>query len=319
MTSIVCLTPNPAVDITYRLETLVPAGENRIREVDEMPGGKGLNTARILAALGHEVTVVGPLGGPVGAQIEALLQQGSTAPGALTSAFTRIGESTRRTVVLTGTGTGYDATGLYEPGPHLAPQEAARLREDVLAHARDARVVTTGGSLPGGLDGAWLAQLIRDLRERGAAVIADTSGAGLLEAAAAGADVLKPNREEAMAATGEPTPLTAAQALLARGAGAVLCSLGADGMMLVTAEQELHAEVPRVHGHPTGAGDAVVAALAIALLERGEQPIARALSDSLARIAATGTAVLDHAVAGRITPSRVDELAPQVRLSPWTD
>jgi hypothetical protein len=44
-----------------------------VREVTERPGGKGLNVARVLAALGHETVVTGFAGGRVGDRVRELL------------------------------------------------------------------------------------------------------------------------------------------------------------------------------------------------------------------------------------------------------
>lgn len=56
---ILTVTLNTALDITYRVRSLRPHASHRVSEVTERPGGKGLNVARVLAALGHEVTVTG--------------------------------------------------------------------------------------------------------------------------------------------------------------------------------------------------------------------------------------------------------------------
>lgn len=64
---ILTVTLNTALDITYRVPALRPHASHRVTEVTERPGGKGLNVARVLAALGHEVTVTGFAGGTTGA------------------------------------------------------------------------------------------------------------------------------------------------------------------------------------------------------------------------------------------------------------
>lgn len=63
---ILTVTLNTAVDITYRVRALRPHSSHRVSEVTERPGGKGLNVARVLAALGHRVTVTGFSGGVTG-------------------------------------------------------------------------------------------------------------------------------------------------------------------------------------------------------------------------------------------------------------
>ena len=55
---VVCL--NPALDITHHVAAVDWAGVNRPGAVHDRPGGKGLNVARTLHALGADVLVTGP-------------------------------------------------------------------------------------------------------------------------------------------------------------------------------------------------------------------------------------------------------------------
>lgn len=70
---ILTVTLNAALDITYRTPALVPHTTHRVSEVVERPGGKGLNVARVLAALGHETVVTGFAGGRTGDVLRELL------------------------------------------------------------------------------------------------------------------------------------------------------------------------------------------------------------------------------------------------------
>ena len=58
---IVTLTMNPSVDRTAQLPApLAVGGVNRIATVDDSPGGKGVNVARVVAAGGVEARAVFP-------------------------------------------------------------------------------------------------------------------------------------------------------------------------------------------------------------------------------------------------------------------
>jgi tagatose 6-phosphate kinase len=96
---IVTVTLNPALDLTYAVDELRPHAVHRVRAVHERPGGKGLNVARVLHALGEPVLATGLLGGSVGASVRALVD----AIG-LPSAFVPIAGSTRRTVTIADRG-----------------------------------------------------------------------------------------------------------------------------------------------------------------------------------------------------------------------
>jgi ribokinase len=81
-------------------------------------------------------------------------------------------------------------------------------------------------------------------------------------------DIFCPNEGETELLTGMPVGTTeeataAARALLARGAGTVILTLGERGCLLVTGDEATHAPAPRVQAVDTvGAGDAFVGSLA---------------------------------------------------------
>src|SRR5699024_3500831 len=120
------------------------------------------------------------------------------------------------------------ATSINQTGLAVTQAELRALRESLpsLLSSSDPRIeaVTLNGSLPQGLTGSDLAQLIRAAFDQDRPVLVDTSGPALLTAARAGATVLKPNAAEAMDATGTDTPLEAAAALIGAGARIVVCS-----------------------------------------------------------------------------------------------
>lgn len=87
-------------------------------------------------------------------------------------------------------------------------------------------------------------------------------------------DIVTPNETEAEALTGHPVTgpddaVRAADALLARGPGAVIVTLGAQGVLYRSATQTIHqpAFTPGPVVETTGAGDAFNGALATALAE----------------------------------------------------
>jgi D-beta-D-heptose 7-phosphate kinase / D-beta-D-heptose 1-phosphate adenosyltransferase len=149
------------------------------------------------------------------------------------------------------------------------------IREDLLRLARELvtshPVVVISDYAKGVLTEGMALEIIREARAAGAYVIVDPTGGDPIRYR--GADLLKPNRRELAHITGMPVAteaevVAAARALIERcGFGAVLASLGADGMMLVGADGTVHvqrAQVREVYD-VSGAGDTVVATLAVAL------------------------------------------------------
>jgi 1-phosphofructokinase family hexose kinase len=194
---IVTVTLNPALDLTYRVDALVPHRTHRVGAVAERAGGKGVNVARVLHLLGSPVLATGLLGGAVGAQVGSLLA--SDGPAA---AFLPIAGETRRTVAVAD---GRDATGFWEPGPVVTDTEWAAFAGHFRSLLGDAEVVVFSGSLPPGVPPDAYAVLIRLAARAGARTILDASGDALRQGLAAGPDLVKPNAMELAALLGGVT------------------------------------------------------------------------------------------------------------------
>ncbi|PNE35982.1 MULTISPECIES: 1-phosphofructokinase family hexose kinase [Streptomyces] len=299
---ILTVTLNAALDITYRVPRLHPHTTHRVTEVAERPGGKGLNVARVLAALGHRTVATGFAGGGTGEALRALLAQES----AVTDALVPVGGATRRTVAVVDAGTG-DTTQLNEPGPTVSPTEWAAFLGTYRELLGEARAVALCGSLPPGVPVDVYARLTRAAHAAGVPVLLDTSGEPLRRGLAARPDLAKPNADELAALTGSTEPLRAARDARRRGAHAVAASLGPDGMLAVTADGAWQATPPRrFAGNPTGAGDSAVAGLLSGLVEELPWP------DRLCRAVALSAATVRAPAAGEFDATTYQELLPHV-------
>ncbi|WP_037313384.1 1-phosphofructokinase family hexose kinase [Amycolatopsis orientalis] len=269
---IVTVTPNAALDVTYTVDGLRAGDVHRVSDVRSRAGGKGVNVARVLHALGADVRAILTAGGATGTAVVDDL----TAVGVAADVVPIGGETRRTTTVLAADGS---VTLLNEPGPWLADEEWQALASAV--RARNADVLVCSGSLPPGA-GSYAA-LLGTSRS-----ILDTSGDALLAGLAGRPSVVKPNADELREVTGLRDPVAAAVELRKAGAGAVVVSLGAEGLLAVTGSGTWHAAPSTVlTGNTTGAGDAVVAALALGLSRADSWP------DILRRaVALSGAAVL---------------------------
>jgi tagatose 6-phosphate kinase len=268
---IATVTLNAALDITYRLPAVDWHGVNRVASVTARAGGKGINVARVLHALGEDAVACCLLGGATGEAVRADLD--------LESVIVPIAGETRRTITVVDDD---GATGFWEPGPAISGDEWAAFLAAFDALAADAIVLS--GSLPRGVPADAYAQLIERAR---APVILDADGEALRLGAAAGPAIVKPNRAELERFGGD------AGALLAAGAGAVVVTLGDEGLVAFTSSGRFEATPPEVvSGNPTGAGDAVAAALARGLVAGVPWP------ELLPDAAALGAAAVAAPVAG---------------------
>ncbi|WP_344520861.1 hexose kinase, partial [Streptomyces rectiviolaceus] len=202
---ILTVTLNAALDITYRVPTLTPHASHRVTEVIERPGGKGLNVARVLAALGHDVTVTGFAGGDTGRVLHDRLAREPR----VTDALAPVEGATRRTLAIVDAASG-DTTQLNEPGPTVTPAEWSAFREsyeDLLRRGMSA--VALCGSLPPGVPVGAYATLVRAARAAKVPVLLDTSGEALRRGVAARPDIVKPNADELAELTGAHEPAQA--------------------------------------------------------------------------------------------------------------
>ncbi|MFC8245315.1 1-phosphofructokinase family hexose kinase [Streptomyces chartreusis] len=302
---ILTVTLNTALDITYRVRALRPHASHRVSEVTERPGGKGLNVARVLAALGHEVTVTGFTGGATGRVVQERL---TGVPGVV-DALLPVSGSTRRTVAVVDERTG-DTTQLNEPGPTVTPAEWSAFQEaydDLLASAS---VVALCGSLPPGVPVGAYAGLVRSAKAAEVPVLLDTGGEALRRGVAARPDIIKPNADELAELTGSHEPLRATQDARRRGARTVVASLGESGLLALTPEGRWQATPPtRLHGNPTGAGDATVAGLLSGLVERLPWP------DRLTRATALSAATVVSPTAGEFDRATYEEFLNRVAVT----
>jgi tagatose 6-phosphate kinase len=303
---ILCVCLNPAMDVTYAVDELVDGETHRAEVIGRRAGGKALNVARVLRQLGEPVLATGLAGGADG---EALLAD--LAGAGVAAEFAAIAGQSRRTTTVYD---GRRATGFYEAGPEVSDAEWRSFRSLCTRLLAGAAVVVVSGSQPPGVPVDAYAQLTRLAAAAGATVVLDAAGPALRAALAARPDLVKPNRRELAELLGAGPDglddlLAAGRALVEAGAGSVLVSLGAGGLVALTPDGCFRAKVPTpVAGNPTGAGDALAAAVARSLRRGDDWPTC--LAEAVAVAAASVT--VDHAGATDLTVAA--ELLPTVEV-----
>ena len=302
--------------MTWHVDALTPGATHRVPTGATRAGGKGLNVARVLHTQGHDVLALTTVGGSNGTEFEAEL----TASG-IPHRLIPVNAPTRRTLAIVDDTQG-ETTIVNEYGAALAPAETTMLAATAGRLGRTARAVAISGSLPPGFGPEQLGALVGELVGEGIPVVVDTSGAGLLAAARAGAHALKPNHEELEAATGHVDPVVGARSLIALGAQLVVVSLGRNGLVVVDRTHvPLHAQLPRaLHGNMTGAGDAAVAAITAALatgtsLDDDTDDATRMRADLARRATAWSASAVLMPHAGELSPDHT-ALEAEVAVSP---
>lgn len=297
---IVTITPNPALDVTYHVPSLTPGSEHRVHHMYVRPGGKGINTAKVLSQLGQQTIATGFLGGGNGETMIRLLDEDH-----VPHSFVQAASSTRRTVSIIDPING--ATLFNEPGEERTEREWDELIE-LLNGMQTPDLFTVNGSFPPNTSEATVRRLYRGLLATGAIVLVDTSHEPLRWAIEEGVHAVKPNQHElAELVSSDTEDVRTSLARLLEHVQFVVASRGADGMIAQVRGGDA-VEVPAakfVVGNPTGAGDSVVASLARSIvrdgLEAAHQPdvlrtwVADAIALSAATVAAPVAGEFDEA------------------------
>ncbi|HEX3510884.1 MAG TPA: hexose kinase [Solirubrobacteraceae bacterium] len=188
---IITVTLNAAIDKSLSVPNFRLGRRHRTVEQRTMAGGKGVNIARTLKALGQPVIATGFAGGTTGTHIVEQLTEES-----ILNDFVRIREESRTNTSVLDPTTG-EQTEINERGPLVSEREVELFRDKLIYLARGAAIVVFAGSLPRGVEPELYASLIHDLERSDVLTVADTDGEPLRLAVRAEPDLVSPNVPEA--------------------------------------------------------------------------------------------------------------------------
>lgn len=285
---IVTCTPNPSIDRTIEIETLLRGEVQRATAVRVQAGGKGINVARALHINGHDAHAVAPLGGDEGELFAALVAASGVS-------FTPVPLDASIRVNVTIAEADGTTTKINDLGPVLDTDARQRLLDTTLGTVGEGvRWVAGCGSLPPGAGDDFYAALVARAREAGVRVAVDTSGPALLAVVDAGPDLIKPNHHELAELVDSELKtfadvVDAAREVVGRGVTSVLVSLGSDGALLVTADDVRYGTTDPVEVRSTvGAGDSMLAGF-LAGGGQGPDALATGLTWAAAAVSLPGT------------------------------
>ncbi len=187
---ILTVTPNAAIDHTVYVENLEAGGLHRNSREHSQAGGKGVNVARILHAMGMPVRACVVVGGNAG---RTILRDLETA-GIETIPVFAEGES--RTCLEIVEASGGRTTQLHGAGVAATAETARRLLQTLRAQLPEVDLVSVCGSLPPGLPPDCVARAVQGVREARGWIAVDTSGEPLAHAWKQNPDLVRVNREE---------------------------------------------------------------------------------------------------------------------------
>jgi 1-phosphofructokinase family hexose kinase len=287
-------------------ESLHKGSVNRALNATVGIGGKGPNTARMIAQLGGDPLLLGFAGGANGRLLERMLNAEGIA-------FRHVDVSgeTRFCQTLIEAGKP-EVTELVEEMPPLTSAEW----EDMTAmlHAVDlSGMVTVSGKLGTGMPVDGYAQIVDLVGSQGGRVILDAPGEALLRSLEYRPFLVKINAVELLQTMGETDAWLAGHALVENGAQSVLITRGRYSAFYLDQDSALEIIPPKIDAiNPVGSGDAVTAGMAVALNRDPD------INDAIVNGMACGAANALNLVSGLVQPADVERLRLDVRMHPWT-
>lgn len=307
---ITTVTLNTTVDKTCFLGCFEIGRVNRVPVMHTLPGGKGINAARVAHQLGCPVLVTGFSAGFNGSYIEAeLSRQG------ILHDFIRVQGESRVSLNIIDRYNG-TTTEILEQGPTIISNDILAIKDKIRQLAAESSVMAFCGSHPMGTPANLYADFIDIARQEGALTVLDASGDALLEGIKAQPYCIKPNEHEIAAVLGGPARndkeiAEAVRMLLDKGIAIAAVSLGSRGAMVGMNGKLFMVRAPRLAAvNVVGCGDSFVGGLCSALYKR-EEP-----EECIRLAVASGSADALTEEAGNIEMNDVKALLSQVEIEP---
>jgi 1-phosphofructokinase family hexose kinase len=308
--------PNLTTDRTLTLDELRPGEVVRFSSARIIPGGKGVNLARVAAALDHRTTLIALAPGRTGrAVVELICDEGLEVVAVPTE-----GEVRAASLIIERDGR---VTVLNEPGPPITAAHWDTYEKRVADRLEGHGYLICTGSTPPGSPPDSYGRLVSLARRNSVRVVVDAAGDSLAAALEAGPDLVTPNlaeAEELVHGSGEHAVdlrgseirergLDSAKELVHRGASAAAVTAGGEGVGIASGSRAWWLDAPPVEvRNPIGAGDSFLAGL-VSALEDGI-----VLTDALKNGLAAAGASVETELPGSVDPKRVRELLRLMHL-----
>ena len=321
MDKIITVTLNPAIDRITEVADFHVGDVLTAKEAHVYPAGKGVNVARALSCMNHDVVAIGLIGKSNVDFFDTIRKvEGDVPHGTITPDWILTEHPTRtnNTFLDPVRGTETHVREICET-TEVFPME--EVKQALQRHCGKGDVVVFAGSLPTNAPVDTLAELCLLCKQLGAKVIIDSNGEALKQSLKASPDLIKPNGNELQELVGhrfytKSEIVSAAQSLsTAYQIPYVLVSLGEEGAIIVSSEDHLSHEamfmlkLSQTQLHAVGCGDAMVAAVSIVLLEGGDA--SRMLVDGTA----AGVANLMTEGPGMVSADKMKRLREAVEVS----
>lgn len=292
---ITTVTLNPALDKTIEIDNFEIGEVNRISHTRVDAGGKGINVSKVIKSLGGTSKAVGILSGNSGSFIKGYLDKEN-----IENDFT-FTEGETRTNVKVVDKANHTNTDINEFGPEVSGKDLEEVARKFSKDLRDNSVIVFSGSIPKNVNKDIYKLWIEKSKAKGAKTLLDADGELLRQGIQAGPYLIKPNIHELEGFFGKKIEDKKEAVILSRklmeyGVKVIVISLGGEGALFINEKDVIFAHGIKVNVSSTvGAGDSMVAALAVAL-DKGydfESSIKLAVACGTASVTTAGTQAAD--------------------------
>lgn len=306
---ILSVTLNPALDKSYFVDNFSINGVYRPKKMLCLPGGKGINVARVIRALGGSVIVTGFAGGVTGKLIINELRKSEIACD-----FQEIKSESRFCINIVDTVT-KTSTEILENGPEITNDELQAFLKKYEQLISLVKIVVFSGSVPKTIPESIYKTLINMARKKGLITILDSSGLALLEGIEAKPYMIKPNQIECEKAfnvtlNGLDKMLKLSKRIHAKGVQLFSLSLGERGSFVSFENKVYRILPPKINVvNSVGCGDAYVAGFAMGFAKGFD------IIEIMKLSTATAASNALHYGAGIVDINEVKQLINEVKIN----
>ncbi len=300
---ILSVCPNPSIDTYAWLDNFEVGGVNRIKKLEEYPGGKGVHVALAIAELGVSSKLLANWAGNNGDWIKKECSKRNIEISGI-----QLPGNNRKCYTFRSKNLDFQNTELLEPGPSLYAKNLIEFKDKFKSDIANASLISMSGSWPKNAPNDAYAQLIEIARKSNVKVILDCSGIQLEEALKKGFFGLHLNQHEAIKLCGSSNIKDLLKKLNGK-VKMVALTKGKDGLDLFYKGQILTSNVAINNVVSTvGSGDCLTAGIAFAVSKKfGIEKIA-------AYGAACGAANCLSEALGMFKKEDVEKLLPKVQI-----
>lgn len=256
---------DPSINRRYFIHNFGVGKSYTAYDIQYIPGGSGLDIAKIIKSFSEPIMATGFLGGRNGEYVLEILNKLN-----IKNNFISIEEETRTsTKILTDYGL---ETEVSERSPSLSNDEVVEFYELYRKLIKDVDIICASGNISRELPADIYEDLILMAKEEGKIFLLDTSGDALKFGLKAGPFLVKPNRDEleeymGFILTNESEIIKAANYIVESGVEIVVVTLGKAGAIVVYDGYSYKINMPSIEAiNPSGAGSAMMAGFAVSML-----------------------------------------------------